>query len=379
MSTPRIQSVRETIVGISDKSNWIFVELTDEDGKTGMGEATLHGYEPLVSAWLHHHRAEIEGKTAEEIRAYLPTGRRTLGGVAAHAAVSAVNQALVELEARRGGKSVAAQLGFDDPASVELYANINRGLTDRSSTAFGRRAAEAVARGYRQIKMAPFDGVSPEAADGQRNEALLQKGLDRISAAREAIGPDIGLFVDCHWRLTHDRALRLADELAERGVTWYECPLREIPANFEAFSQIRAVANDKGMVLAGAEMEIGAAGFRPFAGLYDVVMPDIKYCGGPDELCRIASMAADLGCRVAPHNPSGPVAHAHSIHASAHRAIFMLEVQFDESPLFGEVCQGALPGFSGGIATVGSGPGLDLSVDHALCAQFPARVVRSLT
>ena len=64
----------------------------------------------------------------------------------------------------------------------------------------------------------------------------------------------------------------------------------------------------------------GLEGFRPFleAGIYDVIMPDVKYAGGLRELLRIGEFAAGLGVACSPHNPSGPIAHAHSLHLSAH-------------------------------------------------------------
>jgi len=126
-------------------------------------------------------------------------------------------------------------------------------------------------------------------------------------------------------------------------VTWFECPLPETPENYAAIKRLRAKANAAGMRLAGAELFIGAAGFKPLLeqGLYDVVMPDVKYAGGLAECLRIAELAARHGCAVSLHNPSGPVCHAHSVHLSAVlEGDERLEYQHGETPSFFAIAPG---------------------------------------
>ena len=371
MTAQRIADIALTSVGVSAKTNWLFLELTLDDGSIGTGEATLHGYEPLIRAWVDHWRPDLVGRTLDALRDSLPVGRITRAGQAAHAAISALEQARVDLVAQQSAKPLSVALGLTDPAVVPVYANINRGLTDRAPESFAAHAARAVGKGYSRLKIAPFDGVSAQATDGQANEARLQLGLDRIRAVRGAIGSGDELYVDCHWRLTPDRAEALLPDLESCGVSWFECPLYEEPRHFSDLARLRRLANDHGMLLAGAEMEVGVAGFRPFAEIYDVVMPDIKYCGGPDEMLRIAEMAQDLGARVAPHNPSGPIANAHSVHACAHPGIFLLEFQLDETPLFDRVVQGAHPAFRHGTAAAPDAPGLGLALDREVCGSLP--------
>jgi galactonate dehydratase len=44
----------------------------------------------------------------------------------------------------------------------------------------------------------------------------------------------------------------------------------------------------------------------------DIIMPDVKHCGGILEGRNISAMAGMEGVKVLPHNPSGPVATAAS-------------------------------------------------------------------
>src|SRR6185436_18736478 len=127
---------------------------------------------------------------------------------------------------------------------------------------------------------------------------------------------------------------------------WFECPLPEEPEQFAALRRIRAFANARGVRTAGCEELVGVDAFRTFldAGLYDAIMPDIKYCGGHVEMLRIAAAAAPSKTLCSPHNPSGPIAHLHSVHASAVLPDCpFLEFQYGESPLFFDIVAGAFP------------------------------------
>ncbi len=66
---------------------------------------------------------------------------------------------------------------------------------------------------------------------------------------------------------------------------------------------------------------------------------------------------------VAPHNPTGPIAHAASLHVCAGlRGFSRLELQFNESPLFDALVQPPLPAPAGGRAQVPQGPGLGIAL-----------------
>ena len=211
-----------------------------------------------------------------------------------------------------------------------------------ASAGFAARAAEAAALGFGAIKIAPFDN--------------LQEGYARIAAVADAIAGRAELQVDCHWRFDEARAQEALGECARLGVTWFECPLPETPEHFAAIKRLRGKANAAGMRLAGAEQFIGTAGFRPLLeqGLYDVVMPDVKYAGGLAECLRIAQLAARHGVACSLHNPSGPVCHAHSLHASAAmESNERLEYQHGETPRFYEIAPGLAAPVGGSAALPG--------------------------
>jgi galactonate dehydratase len=81
------------------------------------------------------------------------------------------------------------------------------------------------------------------------------------------------------------------------------------PENVDATVQIKRRIRQP---MAAGELLFGVSGFAPLVRQHavDVIMPDVKHCGGLLELTHIAAEAASEGLMVAPHNPSGPVSTA---------------------------------------------------------------------
>ena len=359
----KIDQIDAVSLQVTGKTTWTFVRAKTRDGRTGHGEATLQGAAAAVEAGVLRHAAALQGlapnAALKQIRdAALPQQ------IAEAAAISGIEQALADLVAQQAGAPLFMASGAARRTEIPLYANINRGTTDRRPSGFAARAADAVARGFRAIKIAPFDDVTPSTAETLQGRSLTAAGIERIAAVRDAIGA-AALMVDCHWRFTEAAALDTLKALAPLDLYWFECPLPEEPAYFPALRRLRSQANRQGTRLAGCEMMIGVPGFRPFleAGIYDAVMPDVKYAGGVRETLRIADLAAAHGTACSPHNPTGPVAHMHSVHLSSQIEQFpFLEYQDGETPLFFDIVTGGLPDPTHGVSALPSGPGLGIAL-----------------
>jgi len=356
-------------VRVSERTVWTFVEINDGEF-TGLGESTLEGHSEAIGEALRRlGNALFEPGSQPSERHFRPIADRLRiasqsGDLIEATALSGIEQALHDLLARRAGIPLHARLGESRRSRVRLYANINRGTVPRTPQQFAARAIRAASQGFDAIKMAPFDGVSPKAAGDASQRALIDAGLARVAAVRDALDethPDCKLMVDCHWRFNAAQAMQMADELARLKVRWYECPVAEVPEQFGTLRALRSRANQLGMQLAGAETMIGVNGFMPLlqAGLYDVVMPDVKHAGGLTEVLRIAEVAAAHGTACSPHNPTGPICHAHSLHVSAvFNELPSLEVQFEESAMFFDLADNGLPRFESGMSALPTGPGL---------------------
>lgn len=368
----RIASVEFLGVNVTPKTNWCFLLVRTEDGRTGLGECTLMNQEALLAAEAARLAATLAGEDAlarNRIARLIP---HAPGGLVAHAATSALEQALWDLAGQASGQPIHALLGGALRPAVPLYANINRGAEPRTPEGFAAAARRAVAAGFRAVKLAPFEPLVWEDAADPTMRAPYEQGLARIAAVRGAVGAAVDVMVDAHWRFSPGGAARLLRDVAEFGPFWLECPVAE--ANHEAIRRVRGMANERGMRLAGAETLAGLAAYRSVieAGCYDVLMPDIKYAGGYEEIRRIAALAQTAGVEIAPHNPTGPVCHAHSVQLCATLPnLLPLEVQFGETERFFALATGHDLRFTDGAATLPGVPGLGIVLDEAAARAAP--------
>lgn len=374
----KVVAVEPVCVNVSPKTNWFFVKAVADSGLAGWGEASLNGYEPLLTSYTQMTAARLRDEPIDVERHRVRIQPHDPAGLVAHAVTSAIEQAIVDIHGQATARPAHAVIGGALRKRIRAYANVNRRTVDRSPAGCAASARAAVAEGFRGVKIAPFDGVLPEDAASGAARGKIEAAIARIAAMREAIGRDVELMVDCHWRLDEPTAAALIRELAPLGLYWIECPISEHPSHDDANRRLRAAANEHGMRLAGGEKRVGVAGFQPAfeRRLFDVVMPDVKYAGGLAETLRIGELAAAAGIALSPHNPSGPVSHAASVHVAACAASFLvLEHQHAESPLFAALV-GAAPRFEDGEFVVPDAPGLGVRIDEAVARAHPYRPVQ---
>lgn len=375
----KIALLEPLILNVSDRTNWFFIRVTAENGLTGLGEASLNGWEPAQMAVAESLRVALQGKSIDEAIPLLRVYPHSPGGLIASSVASATEQAITDLRARLAGVPVHVLLaGKAARKAVRVYANINRGARNRSPDGIAQAARNAVAAGYAAVKIAPFDGVYADHPDAAERKRLTQLGIDRVYAIREAVGPDIDIMVDCHWRFDESGALQLIRDLQAARLYWLECPTSENPDGFSSIQRIRDQACQHGMKLAGAERQVSVSGFKPFVEgrLLDIVMPDIKYAGGYSEMLNIAETCASGNVGFSPHNPSGPICNMASVHLCAIAPAFLvLEVQLAESPLYVDVVKGFQPRLVNSCFEVPDTPGIGVELDDAVLRAHPYKAL----
>ena len=367
MSDSTLSSASLHFVRVTHKTCWTFVRLHTEDGRIGEGEATLTGREDALLAAAENVIPVALSQATQRYPSRFAECRAP-DNIQDAGIVSAIDQALWSLHAHGNGQSLARTLGVRRDR-IPVYANINRRTDNRSPDGFAASARAAIAGGHTAFKVAPFDEVSPAVCAQSDGVQAMQTGLARVAAVREAIGPQARLMVDCHWRFDEATARTLNDAAARLGVHWIETPLPEFETNIPALVRLRHQCNAHGIRQAGLETSVRWETMRPFceAGAYDVVMPDMKYIGGIREMERTAAKCETLGVQVSPHNPSGPICHAASLQVSASLGAFdMLELQFDESPLFDSLVGAPFPAIIGGHAELPPGLGLGAKLVDAV-------------
>ncbi len=353
MTRVTIQAIAPAFRWVSDKTVWSFVRVQSACGAVGWGEATVNGRASEIAHEVSQQHARLAGMQVDAMQPYTPVSSSKWGW----AVVSAIDQALWDILSQRAGMPLRDMLG-GGRADVAIYANINRGMLDRSPAGFAATAAAAAEAGFEAVKMAPFDDLTPAIAETPEGAALIRAGLDRIAAAQAAIAGRARLQVDCHWRFTPDTAAAALRAATRIGITWFECPLPEIAANIAEVRRLRGIANAGGVQLAGLEENSLLASFLPWVDAYDVMMPDVKYAGGLVELQRISGTLQRHGVAVSLHNPTGSVCHAVSLHVTAALPPGLpLEMQWGESDLLFDLPSPPLPRPAGGRSVLPPGAG----------------------
>ena len=180
---------------------------------------------------------------------------------------------------------------------------------------------------------------------------------------RAAIGPDIDLKIDVHSNFDVELAVRVAARLEPQQLSWYEEPVP--PTDLES---TKAIKNAISQTMAGGEFLFGTDGFAPLCReqAVDIIMPDVKHCGGITEIRKIATVAELHDVLVSPHNPSGPVSTMASVQVCAGLSNFdILEYQWHEVPWRGDLIDPPEQ-FSEGIIQVPDGPGFGVTLNESV-------------
>jgi len=269
-----------------DSTTLIVVEV--EAGDTALG----YTYSDAAAATLINDRlaAVVQMRDAMYVDACwrdMVAAVRNIGvpGVAA-AAISAVDSALWQLKANLLGIPLAALLGVVHE-KVPVYGS--GGFTSYSIERLQEQLAGWVAEGINRVKMKV--GRDPRS------------DVERVRAAREAIGPGAELFVDANGAYGRKQALVAAELFAELGVRWLEEPVPSDDLEGLRFVRERAPAT---MEIAAGEYGYEPAYFRRMldAGSVDVLQADATRCLGITGLLQTAALcdaySTDLSTHTAP-------------------------------------------------------------------------------
>ncbi len=365
----KITAFKFTETKVSDKGNWIFVSVHTDQGITGIGEASQSGNDGLVLVALKHFEKQLLGLDPTNIvdlwqRMVYP---RTvfsgdMGRIGA-TAISAIDQALWDIKGKALGVPVWKLMGGKYRDSVRLYANLNRGIFDRSPASFVGAAQRAVADGFTAIKCTPFDEVIYTHRDRAGYVADINLGVERLKQVRAAVGDSIDLLVDCHGRFDYPTAKQLLETLEPLNLFWIEEPIPEHQK--EAMADL---ARSSKTTIAGSETLFGRREFWPIIRdrAVHVIMPDVKHAGGLTECLKIAALAEIQQIGVAPHSPAGPVSNMAGVHlAAAIPNFIILEYAFGEVSWRRESAS-PTESIERGYMPVPNRPGLGIELNQAI-------------
>jgi galactonate dehydratase len=223
-------------------------------------------------------------------------------------------------------------------------------------------AERAVAAGFDAIKLAPFDNMPKGLKDPAEIEKYSKLGLDCAAAVRRVLGPKGDLLIDVHSHYDLQHGLELARRFEPLNLFWLEEVTPPKPLDWLA-----TINKEAKMPTAGGESIYGVGGFYPYiaGGAVDIIMPDVKMCGGVLELKKIASLGEGAGVKVAPHGPASPVGNVVAAHVCATMPNFhILEFSYGEVPWRGEVIDPPESLQKGGLLTFTAKPGYGIELNE---------------
>ncbi len=129
-------------------------------------------------------------------------------------------------------------------------------------------------------------------------DGTVEASVERVAAARRALGDDVGLMVDAHGTFSVAEAKRFAAGIEQHGVRWFEEPVSA--DDRRGMADVRASTH---VAIAAGESEFTRFDFRDLVEYraVDVLQPDLAICGGPTEGRRIAALAEAHQLELAPH------------------------------------------------------------------------------
>ncbi|MCC6862752.1 MAG: mandelate racemase/muconate lactonizing enzyme family protein [Bryobacterales bacterium] len=367
----RLRAARLEIfqVRVNRRGNWVLARVSTADGLSGLGDASHGGRDERTIGYLKQFFALLQTRTLADIewlrQAVAPEVAG--GGRPAAVAFSALEQCIWDIRGKALGAPVYELLGGALRTRIRNYANINRSTPERDPAGFAAMAEKLVAAGFDAAKLAPFDDMPPKLTDPAGIGKFTRAGIECAAAVRKVLGPGRDLLIDVHSRYNRERGLDLARRFEPLNLFWLEevVPLRDIES-------LAAINRAAAMPTAGGEALFGAKGFYPYiaAGAFDILMPDIKYCGGLLELKKIAAMAEAAGLPVSPHGPASPVGNAAAAQVCATLPNFLiLEYAFGEVPWRAELIDPPEQLDRGCLAVSGR-PGFGIVLNEKTAARY---------
>ena len=360
-------------VKVNQRGNWIIARLRTSAGVTGIGDASQSGNtagnDARMTQFLHHFFDAMKGRSIYDVE-YL----RSLGmpeaernKLPAAVAMSALEQCLWDIRGRVFGVPAYDLLGGRIQPRIRQYANINRSTEPRTPSGFADMAARAVAAGFDAVKLAPFDEMPRDLSNASVIEDFTRRGIACAQAVRDRIGPKNDLLVDVHSHLDLKRGLDLARRLEPLKLYWLEEVTPPVP-----LENLATINREAKMPTAGGELILGVKGFYPYikAEAVDIVMPDVKFCGGMLELKKIAALAEGAGLLASPHGPASPVGNVAAAHVCATMANFnILEFSYGEVPWRAELIDPPERIVDGGLPLTDA-PGFGIELNEKVAAKY---------
>ena len=403
-----LKIVRIKTAVVEGNFDWTFVRIESDEGLAGLGECF---FAPGLTSILRSLEPLLVGEDPRDINRLFrklqmaTSGAGSVAGII-YNALSGIETALWDLLGQYSNAPVWRLLGGKFRDRIRIYADCHAGEaleslneilrtrrpswikegepfasknyfddeagTSPSSPAEVRNRALAMqAQGYTALKF-DLDVPGTQGPD-PHNRCLSNRAIDQmvalIGATRDAVGYDVDIAVDCHWRYAASDAIKVAHALEPFRLLWLEDPVP--PENLEA---LRAVSSRVRVPIATGENLYLFEGFREMLQKHAVAIatPDLQKVGGLGVAAEIAHFADHQTIPLAPHNISSPVGTLASAHFCAAIPNFLvLEFHASDVPFWNDLVDGIpKPIIQDGSIRLPEKPGLGVTLNEEVARKY---------
>ena len=290
-ATPLNVPVTIDILGMNHTTS-LSVCLTEIESDTGLIGHGLTGIteEEIIAAAVREVAAPAligEDPLATERlweKLYWLLSPRGQTGYASHV-IAALDVALWDLKAQALGLPLWRLLG-GARAQVPVYATFGFGFFDREQLAAA--AGLWVSQGFDRLKMTVGSHALARRDEPRSIDGVLDEDVRRVAAVREALGPDVKLYVDANCGLDLFHATDLARRIEPYNIGFFEEPLTQNDVRQMAALRARttiplACGQNEGLAFRFRDLLVHQAA--------DVLQPNVVISGGYSQCVKIAAMA----------------------------------------------------------------------------------------
>lgn len=357
---------------MSERTDAAIVMIETDEGITGYGEAK--GSPPVVKTIVETRlKPPLVGQDPTRVE-YL--WERMYSGSRIGLALK-YGRPYVEHNVR--GETLCAMSGVDvalwdisgKALGVPIYQLLGGGVRDkvRAYGSGGWAAPGAAAEEMSSYAAHGFTAVKMRVG-GLDDEDFPARSVTRVREVREALGPNVDIMLDAHGALTTTQAIKLARQVEEFDITWFEEPV----VVADDLDGLREVRRRTSIPIATGENEGPRFAFQAIldARAADVLQPDIAICGGLTESRRIAALAHARGVAIAPHVWGSALLWAASLQfAAATPNCMIFEFGQAYNPFLYDLLTTPVAVGSDGFVTIPPGPGLGVELQPNLEQKYP--------
>lgn len=343
------------------------VSVETDTGLVGTGMTAITEEEvigSIVNDIAAHHLVGMDPMRHEQVweRLYWLLTPRGQSGYASHA-IAAIDLALWDIKGQALGEPCWRLLG-GARNEVPVYATFGFAFFDREELAAA--ASDWVSRGFTRLKMTVGHHALQRRDEPRPLDQVIAEDVQRIRAVREAVGPDVQLYIDANCSLDYFHAHALAKKIEPYDIAFFEEPVshNDIP-------NLQKLRARTGIPLAAGQNEGLATRFRDLlvAQAVDVVQPNACISGGFTQCQRIAGMAAAFNTRFA----NGGAWPHHNMHLHAGLANGSLVEYHSVAVQCCELVFDNLPKPERGVLRLPDTPGLGFAPDPTRVAELARR------